>query len=120
MRRSPYRVKVDVHQLPNREEQRIRRTVPLYRSGKERALTNPGNGQMRGFTLARVVALILIALSILGLAYSRFTSGAARVSVPARAHAGDLTLHACNYPTEKGNYPADCGTLVVPENRTNP
>jgi pimeloyl-ACP methyl ester carboxylesterase len=40
--------------------------------------------------------------------------------VPAGAHAGDLVLHSCTYQTEKGAYDADCGTLVVPENRANP
>ena len=40
--------------------------------------------------------------------------------MPHGAQAGDLDLHACNYDTEKGSYAADCGTLVVPENRADP
>jgi pimeloyl-ACP methyl ester carboxylesterase len=40
--------------------------------------------------------------------------------VPAGAHAGDLTLKPCTYPTEAGAAAADCGTLVVPENRADP
>jgi hypothetical protein len=40
--------------------------------------------------------------------------------VPAGAHAGQLTLKNCTYNTEKGAYAADCGTLVVPENRADP
>ncbi len=39
------------------------------------------------------------------------------MSVPAGAKAGQLTLHPCHYGTEQGGYAADCGTLVVPENR---
>ena len=42
------------------------------------------------------------------------------VSVPAGAKAGQLTLHPCHYGTEQGSYAADCGTLVVPENRADP
>ena len=42
------------------------------------------------------------------------------VSVPAGAHAGQLTLKPCTYATEHGSYAADCGTLVVPENRHDP
>jgi pimeloyl-ACP methyl ester carboxylesterase len=40
--------------------------------------------------------------------------------VPAGAKAGDLILERCDYPTENGTYRADCGTLVVPENRADP
>ena len=40
--------------------------------------------------------------------------------MPAGAHAGELTLKSCSYDTEKGAYRADCGTLVVRENRHDP
>ncbi len=68
---------------------------------------------------ARVVALTAIALVALGLAYLRFGTGNDRVSVPFGAHAGQLKLHPCHYATENGSYRADCGTLVVQENRHN-
>ena len=42
------------------------------------------------------------------------------VSVSQGAHAGQLTMHPCTYPTENGGYRANCGTLVVPENRADP
>jgi RND superfamily putative drug exporter len=71
----------------------------------------------RRFTAARIVALALIALALAGLAYLHFASGSSEVSVPQGAHAGQLTLHPCTYGTENGAYAADCGTLVVPENR---
>jgi pimeloyl-ACP methyl ester carboxylesterase len=66
---------------------------------------------------ARIVALTVLALAILGLGYLHFSGGDDAVSVPSAAHAGQLTLHPCHYKTEKGSYAADCGTLVVPENR---
>jgi hypothetical protein len=69
---------------------------------------------------ARIVALALIGLAVLGLAYLRFASDGDSVSVPAGGKAGDLTLERCNYATEDGSYEADCGTLVVPENRHDP
>ena len=40
--------------------------------------------------------------------------------MPSGAKAGDLHLHACHYDTEAGSYAADCGTLIVPENRADP
>src|SRR5207247_2267995 len=73
----------------------------------------------RIFTPARIVALALIALAVLGLAYLRFAPDSGSVSVPKGAHAGQLKLHPCHYATEKGSYRADCGTLVVQENRHN-
>jgi pimeloyl-ACP methyl ester carboxylesterase len=63
---------------------------------------------------------VLIGLAVVGLAYLRFAPGAGSVSVPKGAHAGQLKLHACHYATERGSFTADCGTLVVPENRADP
>jgi pimeloyl-ACP methyl ester carboxylesterase len=73
----------------------------------------------RVFTPARIVALALIGLAVLGLAYLRFAPDADSVSVPAGAKASDLILERCDYATENGSYTADCGTLVVPENRAD-
>jgi pimeloyl-ACP methyl ester carboxylesterase len=74
----------------------------------------------RVFTPGRIVALVLIAAAVAGLAYLRFGPDADSVSVPAGAKAGDLILERCDYATEDGSYAADCGTLVVPENRADP
>lgn len=71
----------------------------------------------RALTPRRLVALALVAVAIAGLAYLRLASGAEPVSVPDGAKAGDLILEDCEYATEAGSYAADCGTLVVPENR---
>jgi pimeloyl-ACP methyl ester carboxylesterase len=74
----------------------------------------------RAFTPARIVALVLIGVAILALGYVRFEPDPGPVSVPAGAQAGDLVLEDCEYQTESGSYAADCGTLVVPENRADP
>ncbi|MGO8981934.1 MAG: alpha/beta fold hydrolase [Streptosporangiaceae bacterium] len=63
--------------------------------------------------------LVTIVL-LTGLAYLRVSSSPETVSVSQGAHAGQLTMHSCTYPTENGGYRADCGTLVVPEDRADP
>src|SRR6201987_4934188 len=68
----------------------------------------------------RITGLALIAVLTLALGYLHFAGSSTAVSVPAGAHAGQLTLKNCTYNTEKGAYAADCGTLVVPENRADP
>ena len=68
------------------------------------------------FGRGRVTGLVLIALVALGLGYLHFSGGSDPVSVPSGAHAGQLTLESCTYANE----PADCGSLVVRENRHDP
>jgi pimeloyl-ACP methyl ester carboxylesterase len=75
---------------------------------------------MTGLTRTRIVALVLIGLVLLGLAYVKFATAEETASVPKGALAGDLLLDPCTYSTENGSYAADCGTLVVPENRADP
>jgi pimeloyl-ACP methyl ester carboxylesterase len=75
---------------------------------------------MTGITRTRIVALTLIGLVLVGLAYIKVAGAEKPVSVPKGAIAGDLLLHPCTYSTEDGGYAADCGTLVVPENRADP
>src|SRR3984885_10693212 len=72
------------------------------------------------FGRGRIIGLALIAVLTLALGYLHFSGGSKSVSVPSGAHAGQLTLKQCTYNTEKGPYAADCGTLVVPENRHDP
>ena len=76
-----------------------------------------GGAPKRAFTTARIVALVVIGVVVLALGYVHVSSGDDAVSVPSGAKAGDLILDDCQYATEQGNYDADCGTLVVPENR---
>src|SRR5215218_897955 len=94
---------------------------------QSQAMTEPSNRKGRlmkasttRFSRGRITGLTLIALVTLGLGYLHFAGGAESVSVPSDAHAGQLTLKSCSYKTEQGAYRADCGTLVVPENRANP
>ena len=74
----------------------------------------------RSFTWARIAALLVTIVLLTGLAYLGVSSSPETVSVSQGAHAGQLTMHSCTYPTENGAYRADCGTLVVPENRADP
>jgi uncharacterized membrane protein YdfJ with MMPL/SSD domain/pimeloyl-ACP methyl ester carboxylesterase len=74
----------------------------------------------RLFTPSRIIGLLLIGLVVLGLGYLRFSPKANAVSVPDGAKSGDIVMKPCTYGTEDGGYKADCGTLVVPENRSDP
>jgi pimeloyl-ACP methyl ester carboxylesterase len=76
-----------------------------------------GGEATHAFTPARIVALVVIGVVVLALGYIRVSSDGDAVSVPSGAKAGDLILHDCDYATEDGRSAADCGTLVVPENR---
>jgi hypothetical protein len=40
-----------------------------------------------------------------------------KMTVPPNARAGDLTLEPCDFKTKTAKYRAECGTLIVPENR---
>lgn len=74
------------------------------------------NASTAQFTRGRIAALVLIALVALGLGYLHFAGGSDSVSVPSGAQEGQLTLKSCTYEGK----PADCGTLVVRENRHDP
>ena len=95
--------------------QMTERNLVMNASAKQR--TGRNGASRRAFTPARIVALVVIGLVVLGLGYLHVSSGDDAVSVPSGAKAGDLILEDCHYATEQGNYAADCGTLVVPENR---
>ncbi len=73
----------------------------------------------RAFTWARIAGLLVTIVLLTGLTYLGASSSSGTVSVPQGAHAGQLTMHPCTYPTS-GGYRADCGTLVVPEDRADP
>ncbi|BCB90183.1 alpha/beta fold hydrolase [Phytohabitans suffuscus] len=64
----------------------------------------------------RVAGLAVIGLLASGLVYTGW-SGGDRLPVPDGARAGDLALRPCTFETGGGSRAADCGTLVVPENR---
>ena len=50
----------------------------------------------KAFGPARIVALALISVAALGLAYLHFGSGTDPVSVPSGAKGGQLNLHPCH------------------------
>ena len=93
------------------------RTEHHHAEGADAEVAEP---RKRVFTATRIVALVVIGIFVVGLAYLRFGAGEDTVSVPAGAKAGDLDLAPCDFSTEDGGYEADCGTLVVPENRADP
>src|SRR3954453_378699 len=80
---------------------------------------SPPDVQMRRLTTPRVIALVVVPL-LAGALVLLVSGGDHTVSVPQGAKAGQVFLHPCSYSTEAGKYAADCGTLVVPENRPSP
>jgi pimeloyl-ACP methyl ester carboxylesterase len=99
--------------------EKIQRTKP---HGKTVAVDQPRPPPQspKPFTATRIVAFVVIGVMLLGLTYIGFAPGDAAVTVPKGARAGQLTMHPCIYSTENGGYRADCGTLVVAENRADP
>ena len=91
------------------------------RYGKTVAVDQPVPAQRpRAFTWARTAGLLVTIVLLTGFTYLGVSSSPGTASVPQGAHAGQLTMHPCTYPTENGAYRADCGTLVVPEDRADP
>ena len=70
--------------------------------------------------------MILVIIAILaGVLLAACGPSEAPITVPAGAQAGDLVIEPCTYKIKTGlfssvEYAADCGTLVVPENRGDP
>ena len=78
----------------------MKRTVPRRRSQA---------------TLVIVVVLALIAMAACG------RSKETPIAAPENARAGDLVdMKDCTYEAKGVEYEADCGTLIVPENRGDP
>ncbi len=72
-------------------------------------------------TTLRRLAIPILILAILSMTLNACASSqeAAPITVPAGAKAGDLVnMAACTYTAHDVEYKADCGTLVVPENRS--
>ena len=71
-----------------------------------------------------LMTLVIIAI-LAGVLLAACSSAEAPITVPAGAQAGDLVIEPCTYKIKTGlfssvEYAADCGTLVVPENRGDP
>jgi len=58
-----------------------------------------------------------LAATVLGLILMACGGPATARTVPAGAKPGELIVEPCKFKTDVGEYAADCGTLVVPENR---
>ncbi|HET9223995.1 MAG TPA: alpha/beta fold hydrolase, partial [Roseiflexaceae bacterium] len=67
--------------------------------------------------IQRKCVYIALVATLLGLCLTACGRSASAVTVPAGAKPGELTLAPCTFKTEEGAYAADCGTLVVLENR---
>lgn len=70
------------------------------------------------------VSFIIIAVLMAVLVAACGGGGRPTLTVSAEAQAGDLSLEPCTYQIKTGlvssvKYAADCGTLVVPENRSD-
>ena len=63
----------------------------------------------------------LIILAVLSALLSACFGSEGEMSVPDGGQAGGIVgLEACTYEAGGAEYAADCGTLVVPENRNDP
>jgi pimeloyl-ACP methyl ester carboxylesterase len=75
--------------------------------------------KIRSLGLSQTLILIIINLGVILLAACG-GSQEPPVTMPTGAQAGDLNMESCTYEAGDVEYAADCGTLVVPENRSDP
>jgi len=66
-------------------------------------------------TRCSTIVLSIAALTVIFIIH--FGGRESAVTVPVNAQAGDLTVEPCILEFESGTYRADCGTLIVRENR---
>ena len=72
-------------------------------------------------TTKRKHVVIAAVIAVLSLALADCSRVEVSIIVPDGAQAGELVgMESCTYEAEKIEYAADCGTLVVPENRSDP
>jgi len=73
------------------------------------------------FKKTTITTLYLILLLSTALVTACSAPEASTLTVPEGAQAGDLVdLEPCTYEARDEEYAADCGTLIVPENRSDP
>lgn len=65
----------------------------------------------------RKFAFVALVGTVLGLILTACGGRDTALTVPAGAQAGDLTLEPCKFKWDDDEYEADCGALIVPENR---
>ena len=75
------------------------------------------NRKLSNYSWTLIVIILLIAVIMSGCKSAEETP----MTVPTDAKAGDIVnLNPCTYKSGDAEYSADCGTLVVPENRNDP
>ena len=67
--------------------------------------------------MSKPITIAISAITLITLLLTACSSEEKSVVVPEGAQAGDLLLEPCTYKVGKNKSAADCGTLVVPENR---
>ena len=73
------------------------------------------------FKNTHCTAISILFVMLLSLVLVACGGKAAPITVPVDAHAGDLVdMQTCTYKAGDVKYAADCGTLLVPENRDDP
>jgi pimeloyl-ACP methyl ester carboxylesterase len=70
--------------------------------------------------MSKVTQIAISITTLLTLLLTSCSSPEKPAAVSEGAQAGDLFLEPCTFEAEKVKYEADCGTLVVPENRSKP
>jgi len=69
----------------------------------------------------KFIIVLLVILALFGGLWWLWSSNQKPVvTVPAGAQSGNLTLQPCEFKTKTATYKADCGALIVPENRQKP
>ncbi len=63
------------------------------------------------------IMFVVLAVALFGLILTACGGRDTALTVPAGAQPGDLTLEPCKFKWDADEYDADCGTLIVPENR---
>ena len=79
-------------------------------NGKERTM----RPSTRRFSRGRITGLTLIAVLTLGLGYLHFAGSSTAVSVPAGAHAGQLTITSAPIPPKRAPPPRIAGRSWCP------
>ena len=73
------------------------------------------NSNWKNLFILLVIVIIIAVITTLFVRKQRLP-----IAIPVNARAGDLNFEPCDYKTKIATYKADCGTLIVPENRLNP
>src|SRR3990172_6755298 len=63
------------------------------------------------------IMFVVLAVALFGLILTACGGKDTSLTGAAGAQAGDLTLEPCKFKWDDDEYEADCGTLIVPENR---